>query len=97
MIKIIFATGNQGKMKEIRMIMEDLGLEIVSMKEADINVDIEENGKTFEENAFNEFIQKVEEIEKNNPFPTKTTKKRNEEKGKSKNKKRKGKKRTPRT
>lgn len=52
--------------------------------------------KTFEENAFNEFIQKVEEIEKNNPFPTKTTKKRNEEKGKSKNKKRKGKKRKKR-
>lgn len=51
-MKIIFATGNQGKMKEIRMIMEDLGLEIVSMKEADINVDIEENGKTFEENAY---------------------------------------------
>lgn len=51
-MKIIFATGNKGKMKEIRMIMEDLGLEIVSMKEADINVDIEENGKTFEENAY---------------------------------------------
>ena len=52
--------------------------------------------KTFDENSFNEFIQKVEEIEKNNPFPTKTTKKRNEEKGKSKNKKRKGKKRKKR-
>ena len=52
--------------------------------------------KTFDENAFNDFIEKVEEIEKNNPFPTKTTKKRNEEKGKSKNKKRKGKKRKKR-
>ncbi|MEE1336486.1 NOP5/NOP56 family protein [Methanobrevibacter sp.] len=48
--------------------------------------------KTFDENAFDEFIKKAEEIEKNNPFPTKTTKKRKEERSKSKNKKRKGKK-----
>ena len=52
--------------------------------------------KTFDENTYDDFIQKVEEIEKNNPFPTKTTKKRKEEKGKSKNKKRKGKKRKKR-
>ncbi len=52
--------------------------------------------KTFDEDAYNDFIEKVEEIEKNNPFPTKTTKKRNEEKGKSKNKKKKGKKRKKR-
>ena len=48
--------------------------------------------KTFDENIFEDFKAQVEEIEKNNPFPTKTTKKRNEEKSKSKNKKRKGKK-----
>lgn len=52
--------------------------------------------KTFDENAYNDFIEKVEEIEKNNPFPTKTTKRRKEEKRKSKNKKRKGKKRKKR-
>ena len=52
--------------------------------------------KTFDENAFEDFIAKVDEIEKNNPFPTKTTKKRKEEKGKSKNKKRKFKKRNKR-
>ena len=49
--KIVFATGNEGKMREIRMIMEDLGLEILSMKEAGVNVDIVEDGETFEENA----------------------------------------------
>ncbi|MBO5033042.1 MAG: RdgB/HAM1 family non-canonical purine NTP pyrophosphatase [Lachnospiraceae bacterium] len=49
--KIVFATGNAGKMKEIRMIMADLGLEIQSMKEAGAAVEIIENGKTFEENA----------------------------------------------
>lgn len=50
-MKIIFATGNSNKMKEIRMILQDLGMEILSMKEAGISVDIEENGATFEENA----------------------------------------------
>lgn len=49
--RIVFATGNQNKMKEIRMILEDLGMEIISMKEAGIDADIEENGTTFEENA----------------------------------------------
>lgn len=51
MEKIIFATGNQGKLKEIRMILKDLPVEIVSMKEAGIDIDIDENGSTFEENA----------------------------------------------
>ena len=51
MKKIIFATGNQGKMVEIRSILSDLTVEILSMKEAGIEVDIEETGRTFEENA----------------------------------------------
>ena len=50
-MKIIFATGNKNKMKEIRMILADLGMEILSMKEAGVDVDIVEDGKTFEENA----------------------------------------------
>lgn len=50
-LRIIFATGNQGKMREIRDIMSDLDAEILSMKEAGIEADIEEDGKTFEENA----------------------------------------------
>lgn len=50
-MKIIFATGNKNKMKEIRQIMEDLDMEILSMREAGIDMDIEENGVTFEENA----------------------------------------------
>ena len=49
--RIVFATGNAGKVKENQMIMEDTGMEIVSMKEAGIVVDIEENGTTYEENA----------------------------------------------
>ena len=51
MTKIVFATGNQGKMREIKAIMADMDVEVVSMKEAGICVDIEEDGATFEENA----------------------------------------------
>ena len=49
--RMIFATTNEGKMKEIRMILADLGMEILSLKDLNISVDIEENGETFEENA----------------------------------------------
>ena len=51
MDKIIFATGNEHKMAEIRMILEDLGVKILSQKEAGITADIVEDGTTFEENA----------------------------------------------
>lgn len=51
MSRIIFATGNAGKMKEIRSILADLGMEILSMKEAGVDIAIEEDGKTYEENA----------------------------------------------
>lgn len=51
MKKIIFATGNKDKMREIREILDGLDAEILSMKEAGISTDVEENGTTFEENA----------------------------------------------
>lgn len=51
MDKIIFATGNAHKMEEIRMILADLGMEILSQKEAGITAEVVENGATFEENA----------------------------------------------
>ena len=51
MKKIIFATGNENKMVEIRMILADCGYEIVSQKQAGIDIDVVEDGTTFEENA----------------------------------------------
>lgn len=51
MKRIVFATSNQGKMKEIRSILSDMGMEILSMKEAGIETDMVENGTTFAENA----------------------------------------------
>lgn len=49
--RVLFATGNEGKMREIRSILADTGAEVLSMKEAGISVDIIEDGATFEENA----------------------------------------------
>lgn len=49
--RILFATGNEGKMREIRSILADTGAEVLSMKEADISIEIVEDGTSFEENA----------------------------------------------
>lgn len=51
MEKIIFATSNEGKMKEVREILADLNVPVLSLREAGIKADIVENGSTFEENA----------------------------------------------
>lgn len=49
--RIIFATGNAGKMREIRLILEDLGCQVISMREAGADPEIVEDGKSFAENA----------------------------------------------
>ncbi|MGL6173954.1 MAG: XTP/dITP diphosphatase [Cellulosilyticaceae bacterium] len=51
MKKVIFATQNQGKVKEIKTILADLNVEVLTMGEAGIDIEIEENGTTFEANA----------------------------------------------
>jgi XTP/dITP diphosphohydrolase len=51
MKRVIFATGNENKMREVREILAELPVEILSMKEAGISSDPDENGDTFEENA----------------------------------------------
>lgn len=50
-MRIVFATGNENKMVEVRAILQALSEDIVSMKEAGVSVDIVEDGTTFEENA----------------------------------------------
>lgn len=51
MKKLIVASRNKGKLNEIREILKDFPIEVVSMVEAGISDDIEETGSTFEENA----------------------------------------------
>lgn len=50
-MRLILASGNAGKIREFRQILEPLGLEIVSRKEMGLDLEVEETGSTFEENA----------------------------------------------
>ena len=51
MKEIIVASTNEGKIKEIRAMLDDLGIEVKSLKDISLDIDIEENGQTFKENA----------------------------------------------
>ncbi len=50
-MKILAATNNAHKLREFSQILSPLGFEVISIKEMGIDIDPEENGKTFEENA----------------------------------------------
>ena len=65
-LRLVFATGNKDKLREIREILsgEISGLEVLSMKEAGVDTDIEENGTTFEENALIKARAVAEELAK---------------------------------
>ncbi|MBD5464448.1 MAG: XTP/dITP diphosphatase [Lachnospiraceae bacterium] len=60
MRKIIFATGNEGKVREVQAILKNMEVEVLSLKQAGIFAKIEENGTSFEENA----VIKAKEIAK---------------------------------
>ncbi len=50
-MRIIAATTNQGKVKEIQAILKDLNIDIVAQEDAGLDIEIEETGTTFEQNA----------------------------------------------
>ncbi len=66
MDKIIFATGNEHKMAEIKMILKDVGMQVLSQREAGIKADVVEDGSTFEENALIK-AEKIAKIARENP------------------------------
>ena len=55
--KLIVASNNSKKIKEIKEILSKYPIEVVSLKEAGINVDVEEDGNTFIENAYKKAIE----------------------------------------
>ena len=65
-MKIVFATGNENKLREIRQITADMDIEIVSMKDAGVYTEVDETGTTFEENAY----LKASAIAKKSGLPT---------------------------
>jgi XTP/dITP diphosphohydrolase len=52
MKKLIVASNNEHKINEIKQILSKLPLEVISLKEANIHIDVEETGSTFMENAY---------------------------------------------
>ena len=57
---IIFATKNKGKIREINAILADMDVNVISMEDAGINIDVVEDGTTFEENAMKKAVQVME-------------------------------------
>lgn len=50
--KLVMATNNENKLREVRQILSPLGIEVISQKDAGADVNPDENGKTFSENAY---------------------------------------------
>ncbi len=50
-MKLIFATHNTGKVEEMRVLLEDTNIEVMSADEAGVDGEVIEDGQTFEENA----------------------------------------------
>ncbi|GAB4150051.1 MAG: XTP/dITP diphosphatase [Ignavibacteriales bacterium] len=63
-MEVIFASQNKGKIKEVKKIFEDSSIKIISLDELGFSKDIEETGKTFEENAFIKAKELYEEFKK---------------------------------
>lgn len=51
MKKLVVASNNVGKIKEIKRILSDINIEVVSLKDIGLDIDVEEDGLTFEDNA----------------------------------------------
>ena len=51
-MKLILASNNANKLREFRRLVEGLDIELISQKEAGCDFEVDENGSTFEENAF---------------------------------------------
>ena len=62
--KIVVATNNSGKLREIKEILKEY--EIISLKDLNLKVDVIENGKTFKENA----LKKAKEVFKATNIPS---------------------------
>jgi len=66
MKKIIFASNNKGKVEEVKHILGDLDIQIISLADIDDTIDIEESGDSFEENA----LIKAEQVFERFKIPT---------------------------
>ncbi len=73
MKKIIFATGNADKLIEVRSILSDVGIEIVTMADVGLDMEIDEVGSTFEENAIIKATAVWYEYTRQHPYSRRNT------------------------
>ena len=56
MKKLLIATNNKGKVKELQELLKDTGIELITPADIDLNLDVEEDGETYAENAIKKAI-----------------------------------------
>lgn len=57
-MRLVIGTNNEGKLKEFRQMFSKIGIDVVSLNQLGIDIDVEEDGETFEENS----LKKAKEI-----------------------------------
>ena len=62
MKRLVIASNNLGKIKEIKRVLSDINIEVVSLKDIGLNIDVEEDGLTFEENAKKKSVEIYKEL-----------------------------------
>ncbi|MDV4151477.1 XTP/dITP diphosphatase [Clostridium sp. AL.422] len=62
MKKLVIASNNVGKIKEIKRVLSDIRVEVLSLKDIGLNIEVEEDGLTFEENAKKKSIEIYKEL-----------------------------------
>lgn len=63
---LIVASNNEHKIKEIKEILKDLNLQVISLRDAGIDIDVDEDGKTFVDNSRKKAVEIVKYLKKNN-------------------------------
>lgn len=51
-MRVILATNNKNKVREMQEILSPLGMNVISQKDANFNIEVDETGETFAENAY---------------------------------------------
>ncbi len=62
MKKLVIASNNVGKIKEIKRVLNDINIEVVSLKDIGLDIDVEEDGLTFEDNAKKKSVEIYKEL-----------------------------------
>ncbi|MGG7145095.1 XTP/dITP diphosphatase [Clostridium nigeriense] len=62
MKKLVIASNNEGKIKEIKKVLANLPIEVLSLKDMGLDIDVEEDGLTFEDNAKKKSVEIYKEL-----------------------------------